>query len=306
MIRVLLAALCLCSQPLWADTVHLKDGTSVQGSIIGAGTERIEVNTINGSMLIPRERITAIEIAPSEITPTAPPMPPAAAPPPDFFPRKPAASQEAPGFGPGADILSLQFGLAIPISQVSFSPIGGGNALNGDVGAILGLQYLHQLGRRLGLGLEFEYADRSTNETFGLFPSGVAYVSGDSLIFMGEGRWDLRDHGSVRPYVLGGLGAHRTTETIDARPFPGSFWATTFPFDTRQLIDDDLWGLASCVRFGVDFPMDHNASVGFDLSWLRLGAGTFHATPQGQAVGLTGVSGALDIISLAARIAFVL
>jgi opacity protein-like surface antigen len=200
----------------------------------------------------------------------------------------------------------LQFGLAIPISQVSFSAIGGGDALNGDVGALVGLQYFHQFNQRLGLGLEFNYIDRSSNETFGLLPSGAAFVSGDSLVFLGEGRWTLRDHGAVRPYLQGGLGAHRTSETIDFRPFPGTYWATTFPFDTRRLIDDDLWGFASCVRFGVDFTLDHNASLGFDLSWLRLAGGTYQATPQGQTLGLTGVSGALNIISLAARIGFVL
>jgi hypothetical protein len=296
--RLLFAALSLCWQPLWADTIHLKDGTSVDGAIIGAGTERIEVNTVNGTMLIPRERIIGIDLSPSQAPPAA--LLPILAP-------QPAPADEgAPGFAAGADILSLQFGLAIPISQVSFSAIGGGNALDGDVGAMLGLQYLHQFSRRLDLGVEFEYADRAQNQTFGLFPSGVASISGDSLIFMGEGRWNLRDHGKARPYLLGGLGAHRTTETIDVRPFPGNYWATTSPFDTRRLVDDDLWGLASCVRFGVDFPLDDKASLGFDLSWLHLTGGTYHATPQGQALGLGGVSGALDIISLAARIGFAL
>ena len=58
------------------------------------------------------------------------------------------------------------------------------------------------------------------------------------------------------------------------------------------------------MRFGVDFPLERNATLGFDLGWLHLAGGTYHATPQGQALGLTGVSGALEIISLAGRIGF--
>jgi hypothetical protein len=298
---IFLAAFMLCTQPLWADTIRLKDGASVEGTITGAASDHIELSTSNGTMIIPRERITGIDL-----TPASSAKPFAAPPPPELMSSPLPGYEEAPGFGPGADILSLQFGLAIPFSQVSFSSIGGGNALNGDVGGVVGLQYLHQFGRRLDLGAEFEYADRSDNQTFGLFPSGAADISGDSLIFMGEGRWNLREHGTVRPYLLGGLGAHRTTETIDARPYPGTYWANTPTFETRQLIDDDVWGFASCLRFGLDFPFDDRAGVGVELSWLRLAGGTYHATAQGQALGLTGVSGAVDIISLAARFSFVL
>jgi len=296
---LLMAALCLWAQPLRADTIHLKDGTSVQGSLMGAGPDSIELITVNGTMTIPRARITGVELSPPE-------NPPAAAPPMLLKSEAPRLDREAPGFGPGADILSVQFGLAVPVSQVDFSATGGGNALNGGTGALFGLQYLHQFTRRLDLGLEFEYADRSVNGTYGLLPSAVTYVSGDSLVFLGEGRWNLRDHGTARPYLLAGLGTHRTSETIDARPFPGFYWAATPTFERRRLVDDDLWGFASCLRFGVDFDVEPNASLGFDLSWLRLDGGAYRATSQGQALGLSGVSGAVNIISLAGRIGFAL
>jgi hypothetical protein len=82
-----------------------------------------------------------------------------------------------------------QFGLAFPISQVGFSAIGGGSASHGDVGPVLGLQYLHQLNSGLGLGLGFDDTDRSKTDSFGLFPSGVAHVVGESLAFLGVGRY---------------------------------------------------------------------------------------------------------------------
>jgi hypothetical protein len=304
----LLAALFLWTQPLAADTIHLKDGTSVQGTIMGAGPERIEFNTVNGTMTIPRDRITGIELSPAEAPPAAPPAavppPPEAPPPADLLGRKLPAYREAPGFGPGADILAVEFGLSIPVSQVNFAGIGGGNAVNGDVGPLAGLQYLHQFDHHLSLGAEFEYADRSSNDTFSLSPTGEAHIYGDSEIFLAEGRWSLRDQGLARPYILGGLGAHRTSETIDVRPFPGFAWPATNTYEPRRLIDGDLWGFASCVRVGVDFHMDHSTSLGFDLSWLRLSGGTYAATSQGEAMGLTGISNPVHLITLAARLGF--
>jgi opacity protein-like surface antigen len=299
-LSLLLAALLPLSSPLRAETVYLKDGGQLHGSIISAGPERIELATENGTMAIRRDRIQRIEYG----TASPPAVPSQAAPP----PAQPPASYSEPWREPlagGSSLLTLGLGMQFPISDVDLGEMtGGGKGLNGDIGPLIALQYLYQLDRGVGLGAEFDYLGRSHTDSLNLLANAVGQVSGDSVLFMAVGRVLLRKEGNARPYLAGALGAHRTSTVIDAQPLLGFVWNDTGTDEPRRLVDDSAWGLASSVRVGVDFFATSPTILGLELGWTRLGSATYKATTAGQDQGLSRVKGAIDMITLAGRLGF--
>ncbi|MDD5657995.1 MAG: hypothetical protein PHF00_12160 [Elusimicrobia bacterium] len=291
----------LAGTPARAEVVRLKDGTRLSGTIRSAAPDHIELETPNGTMRVRRDRIAGIDFGAAPAAAVPPSAPPAAEPWRAY--REP---WEKP-VGAGSSFLSLGLGMDIPISRVDLSgAAGGGKTANGDVGPLVAIQYLYQLDRRVGLGAEFDYLNRSRTESFSAVSDAITNVSGDSVLFLGVGRVLLRDEGNARPYLLAALGAHRTALTVDATPQFGFSWADTGTDETRRFADDDAWGLASSLRLGVDFFAASPAILGVELGWTRIDTATYGATSAGRAQGLDRVRTAIHLITLAGRLGFTL
>jgi hypothetical protein len=169
---------------------------------------------------------------------------------------------------------------------------------------MFGLQYLYHVSPRVAWGLEFHYLDREDADSASLVPSSEARVSGDSLVVLGVAKCSLTDRGYARPYVLFGAGADRTSTTIVAHPLPGFSWSDTGTAEPRTLVDDSAAGLAASIRLGIDFGSMGPGVFGLETGWTGLTNATYSATPQGRALGISGVSGSVSYYTFAARWGF--
>ncbi|HEX4048375.1 MAG TPA: hypothetical protein VH309_11100 [Elusimicrobiota bacterium] len=283
--RALAAALLLAAgaASARAAVVTLKDGGILLGNVVGQTSDAVELATPEGNLHIAVDRIQRIDYSEAEL---------------------PAAKGAAGGAkAPRAQLLSLGFGLIQPVSRIDFHPIGGGSADDGGFGAQLGAQYVRTIAPRLGAGFDVDYFDRSGTVSPRLYPSGTASVGGDSWVMMGILRYSLTDHGRARPFLLAGAGGAYNTTTVDVRP---AVWADTSTHETRRLIDDAAWVPAASIRAGVDVNIDSldPGVLTFEVGWTGLASARYAATPQGAALGLSGVSGPLNILSFTARYGF--
>lgn len=296
-----LAILALAGLRAEAAVVYLKDGSRLSGTVVGATARDIQLYTPDGTLRISTDRIASIDYqgaaAPSGATGPAAPQQPQA---PVYQPERATRSRFARGEReePGPNYIGLDLGIAAPLSDLDFHPLGGGSASNGDVGAGLGLQYLRYVKPQWAFGADFQWLDRSETDSFGLLNNAHAHVSGDSVVFMGIVKYDMLTHGDARPYVIAGAGIHSTNETIDAQPNPGFVWSDTGTDEHRRLVDDSNSGPAGTIRLGVDFYVVEPSIISFEAGWTALGGATYHATGAGKDIGLDGVSGPIHILTI--------
>jgi hypothetical protein len=278
-----------------AAIVYLKEGGRLEGTVVSYTDQAVELDTTQGRVRIAADRVKSVDYGQAKPAPSAPP--PAA----ERWERPRRARPEEPLFDPPQQALSIDFGLAAPLNDVNFSAIGGGSASNGDVGPLIGFQYLYFTSPRVGWGGEFHYCARSTTDSPGLLASSDSHVFGDTLLLLGVMKYSLVERGSVRPYVLLGAGAHRTSTTIDARPMPGFAWSDTQTDERRRLVDDSATGFAGSARLGLDFGFADPGVFALEIGWTALGSASYGATPQGQALGLSQVRGPLNYFTFAGR-----
>jgi hypothetical protein len=113
-----------------AATVHLKGGGALVGRVIRSDARQTVLETSQGRVSIDASRIERID----DSTPPAA-APARAAPPATYAPER----RQEELFGRRAHSLSLDLGLAAPLSSIDFGSIQGGRANNGDLGARIGL-----------------------------------------------------------------------------------------------------------------------------------------------------------------------
>jgi hypothetical protein len=287
-ILILLLGITTASQ---AAVVYLKDGSRVKGTIVSATARDIQLHTPDGMLSISNERIDRIDYADTD-----------AAPPPRVRPVAVATSPAPLDLSTRPHYFALGMGAAFPLSRVDFQGTGGGTDRNGDAGILIGWQYLYHLSPRWAAGLTMDYMHRSRSASQNLLPASTTDVSGDSIFFLPTVKFLLATSGVTRPYISAGLGMNQTSTIIKGTPNIGYEWSDTSSFETRTLMDDDHWGLASTVRTGLDFhgPFDSTV-VSLELGWTRAFNPSYDATSAGKDLGLESVSGTMDVLSVAFR-----
>jgi hypothetical protein len=281
---ILILAGCLWAAVASAAVVTLKDGSVLRGKVAARAADTLELVTPDGTLRIGSDRIQRVDYA--EEAPLVPL---------DLMP----AGKSAPSGG-RRQLLSLSLGLIQPVSRINFGSIGGGDAQNGDLGTQLTAQYVYFLTPSLGAGAEVGYLDRAGTLSARLFPAATARVEGYTWVVLGVLRYSLPKLGRARPFLLAGAGGARNTMTVDVRP---SVWADTATNETRRLIDDSAWTPAASARVGLDFDVDAIAPgvVTVEAGWTGLAAAHYGSTPQGQKLGLSGVSAPLNVIVFSGR-----
>jgi opacity protein-like surface antigen len=301
---VVMLVLASLAAPASAATVLMKDGGRLEGAVVSSTADRVVLDTAQGRVSIDRAAIQSIDYAGVESAAPAAPASPVPAPPPSAAVRVPERRSfplELP-FDDRRQLFSVAFGLNDPLTRLSLQgTAGGGSAQGGDVGAAFGFQYLYSPTPRLAWGAEFDYADRGTTFSSDLLPRADSRVTGASLLLLGELKYSLAVRGPVRPYILLGAGAHRTSTTVDARPSDGFVWADSQSSEGRRLVDDSAVGAAATVRLGLDFGLFDPTTFGLEAGWTGLSSASYQATAAGRALGITGVKGPLSLFSFTAR-----
>lgn len=288
-LAVLLAV--LLALPAGAATVHLKDGRRLVGTVVSATARDLELFTGGGTTRIPTSEILRVDY--EETAP--PPAAPAAAPAPVPAPRALLYKEDR------RHQLGLDLGLSIPTGDVDFSAVGGGTASNGDVSGAVGGHYLYFPTARLGWGFGVEYLARGPTNSPGLLPAADSEVSGGSVALLGLLKWMLGSGETVQPYALAGLGAARSWTVIDSQPRPGFVWSDTGTDEARRLVDGRAWTPAGTARLGLEFWPSSPGVFSVEAGWTAVGAAHHGATAAGRAIGLSGVSGAIHIITIGGR-----
>jgi hypothetical protein len=299
--RIWLAILCAaaCAAPAEAAVIYLKDGSRLQGTIVGATATDVRLDTGAETLDIDAGRVRRIDD--SDDPPPSPPMTevPAVPDAPLYRPRR--WRGEPWEASPARDILSIDLGLAVPVTGVSIPGSGGDATSNGDAGPLAGIEYLHSVSPWLAFGADFEYMYRTPTSTPNLLPGTISNVSGNTEMLLGVAKLSLTDRGYARPYVLGGLGVDQTSTNISATPRYGYTWTDTGTSETRDLVDGGAWGLASTLRFGIDFNVYDPVVFSVEAGWTALSNGRTGATAQGQALGFSGLDGTLGFFTVAGR-----
>ena len=117
-----------------AAIVHLKDGTQVNGTIVSATANNVQVFSDGKTIDLASDKIERIDYDP------APPPPPTGT---RRYPRRSLPPREPVDFNDMRQMFSFNLGLDAPLSRVDFSSVGGGSADNGDAGILIGGQYLY-------------------------------------------------------------------------------------------------------------------------------------------------------------------
>lgn len=279
--RAALLALLLAS-PCGAATVHLRDGRRLTGTVVSATARDLEL-FMGGSTL----RLRASDILRVDYGED---IPPAGAPPREASWREERKQQ-----------LGIDLGLSIPLGDVDFAPAGGGSASNGDVSASAGGHYLYFDRPRLGLGFAVEYLARGPTDSPGLLNSADSSVRGGSVALLGIMKYILKPGEPVQPFLLAGIGAARNWTIVDSQPSPGFVWNDTGTDETRRLVDGRAWAPAGTLRAGLDFWASSPAVFSLEAGWTVIGGANYAATQAGRAIGLSGVSGTVQIVTVGGR-----
>jgi outer membrane protein W len=280
-----------------AATVYLKNGNRIDGTVISATSRDVKVHTPNGTQTISASDIQRIDYAQTPPVQPAAPSQPSEPIMPQSYPRRVASIHEQPG----RQMFSVGFGVVGPVSRISFSEAGGGSSSNGNTGIILGAQYHYFLSSKWAAGLDLEFMNRSPNSTQNLLPASNTDVWGNTTLMLATMRYSLTDRGTVRPYVLAGLGTNRTSTMVEATPNDGFGWSDTLTNETRTLVDDSRWGFAHTARVGLDFVFQDPSMFTLEFGWTGISNGDYTATPAGKDVGINNVTGKLNVLNIAAR-----
>jgi hypothetical protein len=288
-----LLLLLLLAASAGAAVVRLKDGGRIEGDVVSTTPKEVLIQTPSGPRRIDAALVQSIEYdaaAPTTVVPSR------------TEPVGAGESAYAASSYDGKNMLSFGLGLAAPLSDVSFAPIGGGSANNGDLGPLLAIRYLRSITKRFAAGVDIDYLHRSATDSPTLLPLANSSVFGDNIVLLAIARYHLIGRGSVRPYLLGGAGVSRSWTKIDAAPIPGFTWTDTNTDEARRLVDDGAWAFASTARFGIDFDWEFAEPAVFSLEagWTGLESKRFSATRPGRDLGLEYVSGRLNLFVLAA------
>ena len=296
---ILALSLVLFAATAQAAIVYLKEGGRLEGTVVSSTDREVILETSQGRVSIDLGRVSRIDYQ-AGVTPA-----PSISPPPAGYRmarlrRRPVEDESL--FEPRNQEFSFDFGFDSPLTSLSLSGTsGGGSANDGDTGPLFGMQYLYRASPQVAWGVEFHYYDRSATDSPDLLPSSESHVYGDTLLLMGVMKYSLVDRGYARPFVLFGLGADRTSTTIDAHPFPGHSWSDTGTAETRTIVDDSALGLAASARVGLDFGFARPSVFSLEAGWTGLSSASYSATPQGRALGISGVSGPINYFTFAGR-----
>lgn len=144
-----------------------------------------------------------------------------------------------------------------------------------DASSFVGAQYLWDPSRNLGVGMDINFLGDSS-ATRRLISGAPTAWQTKSLVVMAVLRYYAASTSLGKPYLLLGLGAHRTTLLVDDELAP--------------IIDSPQWGLASALGVGWEIPVPDPFLLGAEGRWQVLSQ-THYAILNNPGVTTTATGG---------------
>jgi hypothetical protein len=116
-----------------------------------------------------------------------------------------------------------------------------------DSAAFFGAQYLWNTNETLGFGLDMNYLGDSSASRRLVSGAPTAWQT-KTLVMLSVVRYTFVKSAGIKPYVVLGLGAHRTTLSADD--------------NLKPIIDSSRWGIASAIGAGLNLPVREPFVVG--------------------------------------------
>lgn len=202
----------------------------------------------------------------------------------------------------GSQLLNVNLGMSVPLSDLKLTGTGGGNDKIGELGFSGGGQYVYHITPQFGVGAEINSSVHSDRNSSSLILNGDSTIGGHTIAVLLIARSVLIPEGNVHPFFLGGIGFHNTSLRLDTMPTPGFVWLDTRTTERRTLTDSSVTAFAGALGGGVDIFLTDQFFVGFEGRWQYFGSGTYGTTSAARTQGLTELKGDLSTFNVLARL----
>lgn len=171
----------------------------------------------------------------------------------------------------GQQFLSINAGIARPITKTDLTSIGGKNETSVKNGNVVSGQYIYQLTPAWGLGGElgyFKYGDKEHS----IPPYITIKNEAAAMIAQAVVRYILMPKQRIYPYIIGGLGYSRASITAKTKPVNGALWTNTLTNEWRDNYDTNISGIVFSLGAGIEGNIGNTIVAGLGFRWFNMGS----------------------------------
>ena len=188
-------------------------------------------------------------------------------------------------------------------NQTLTTVTGTGSDRDGTAGAGFALEAMRQISPRFSIGAELAYLTRGELESDKLLAGAKTTVSGKTIAGLALLRYDALK-GSVKPYVVAGLGLASSSLKAVAQPAAGFAWAGGGR-EARTFVDSSAVAAAIALRGGIDVNVGERMVLGAEAGYLYLSSSERPLTAAGIATtGVGVISGPQSAVTFGGRIGY--
>jgi opacity protein-like surface antigen len=136
----------------------------------------------------------------------------------------------------GDQILAVQGGVAVPVSQLEITGAYNSRDTFADPGGSIGGQYYYHVLPMLGVGLDVSNSKFNDRTSSSLIENTDSVSGGHSFDVLAVVRGAFIPNGRIHPFVEGGLGVSNTTLKVEATPVSSAVWGDTGTREKRSSI----------------------------------------------------------------------
>jgi opacity protein-like surface antigen len=202
----------------------------------------------------------------------------------------------------GDQILAVQGGVAVPVSQLEITCAYNSRDTFADPGGSIGGQYYYHVLPMLGVGLDVSNSKFNDRTSSSLIENTDSVSGGHSFDVLAVVRGAFIPNGRIHPFVEGGLGVSNTTLKVEATPVSSAVWGDTGTREKRTIVDSSQSGAALLIGGGADFFLTDHLFLGVDGRVMAYLNRTYEATPSAKSAGFTNIEGSLATFNILARL----
>lgn len=204
--------------------------------------------------------------------------------------------------------IALQLGAFRPTARFGINGVTGDKGERfGGTGFLFVVDYFHRVTSVLSAGLEGLHINRGTYELKNLafaaqFAGASTQVRGNTTALLATLR--LRAPGTgIRPYLLGGIGAHMTTMDAFMQSPPGTYWGAGFGPE-MNVVQGGSTGLIGTLRGGIEHTFTDNGTLGIEIGWIGIPAQRYSRTALGRTILPNDIVSRGDGLTLSAKFGY--